>query len=213
VNNTRRRQQDFTDVILICDCGECPLYQFLYVTVENVRRTNSYMWLWRMSAVPILICDCGECPLYQFLYVTVENVRCTSSYMWLWRMSAVPILICDCGECPLYQSGNTIRLLTLSLLTTTYLAPGLNKAFKKDDPKLVKRVLTGSLYSTSTFIRRSSNTISCTCSMISGVVALFGRHSRGCLREMYQLRKKIFADIIAVYGRGWELFRPLTYIR
>jgi hypothetical protein len=30
-----------------------------------------------------------------------------------------------------------------------------------------------------TFIRRSSNTISCTCSMISGVVALFGRPSRG----------------------------------
>ena len=30
-----------------------------------------------------------------------------------------------------------------------------------------------------TFICQSSNTISCTCSMISGVVALFGRPSRG----------------------------------
>jgi hypothetical protein len=29
---------------------------------------------------------------------------------------------------------------------------------------------------------------------------------------MYQVRKKILADIVAICGRGRELFRPPTYI-
>jgi hypothetical protein len=36
---------------------------------------------------------------------------------------------------------------------------------------------------------------------------------QGCLWQMYQLRKKNLADIVAIYDRGRELFRPTSYLR
>jgi hypothetical protein len=53
-----------------------------------------------------------------------------------------------------------------------------------------------------TFIRRSSNTISCTCSMISGVVALFGRPSLGSSSRLVRPRLNSAAHIVIVENEG-----------
>ena len=55
-----------------------------------------------------------------------------------------------------------------------------------------------------TFIRRSSNTISCTCSMISGVVALFGHPSRGSSSRLVRPRLNWAAHFLIVENEGEE---------
>jgi hypothetical protein len=55
-----------------------------------------------------------------------------------------------------------------------------------------------------TFIRRSSNTISCICSMISGVVALFGRPSRGSNSRLVRPRLNSAAHFLIVEDEGEE---------
>jgi hypothetical protein len=55
-----------------------------------------------------------------------------------------------------------------------------------------------------TFIRRSSNTISCTCSMISGVVAFFGRPSRGSSSRLVRPRLNSAARFLIVENEGEE---------
>jgi hypothetical protein len=48
------------------------------------------------------------------------------------------------------------------------------------------------------FIRRSSNTILCTCSMISGIVALFGLLSHGSSSRLVQPRLNSAAHFLIV---------------
>jgi len=55
-----------------------------------------------------------------------------------------------------------------------------------------------------TFMRRSSNTISCTCSMISGVVARFGRPSRGSSSRLVRPRLNSASRFLIVENEGEE---------
>jgi hypothetical protein len=55
-----------------------------------------------------------------------------------------------------------------------------------------------------TFIRRSSNKISCTCSMISGGVALFGRPSSGSSSRLVRPRLNPAAYFLIVENEGQE---------
>jgi len=55
-----------------------------------------------------------------------------------------------------------------------------------------------------TFIRQSSNIISCTCSMISGVVALFGHPSRGFISMLVRPRLNSAAHFLIVENKGEE---------
>jgi hypothetical protein len=55
-----------------------------------------------------------------------------------------------------------------------------------------------------TFIRWSSNNISCTCSMISGVVALFGRPSCGSPSRLVWPRLNSAAHFLIVGNEGEE---------
>jgi hypothetical protein len=55
-----------------------------------------------------------------------------------------------------------------------------------------------------TFIRWSSNSISCTCSMISGVVALFGRPSRGSTSRLVRPRLNSAVHFLIVENEGEE---------
>jgi hypothetical protein len=63
---------------------------------------------------------------------------------------------------------------------------------------------TYSLSNFSTFIRRSSNSISCTTSKISGVVALFGRPSRGPTSRLVRPRLNSAAHLLIVENEAEE---------
>jgi len=55
-----------------------------------------------------------------------------------------------------------------------------------------------------TFIHRSSNTTSCTCLMVSGVVALFGRPSRGSSSRLLRPCLNSSAHFLIVENEGEE---------